>query len=506
MEPQEEKYSFIARMPDRPGSLQRAAEIIKRYGGNINRIQYSRCIDPSTVFFEVSASTEEYASIQDELAAIGYLQTSLPEIRFLRFHAHLPPTPGALSDFLDLTTQAGANIAHVDFDDAGKHPDRLTVSLSLEESEKVEDLLNALKSRYPLEILDYDTTGNTLDETVFYICFAQRLRTMIGSAEDPFLLALLQDINHIVQELTNRGEDPLQVFSSIIETGETLNRTSGEGFYADIQQIPVAPDVTLFCFQLPGGGNIFLFEGPDEAMMVDTGYGIYYPDVIEMFRHYGIGDGTKLKRIIITHADADHCGAAGFYDVPAFMHRGTEAIIRSQNRATGSPVESSILEMVYTTIINLFSRFNPPENYTLFDRPAGEMRGIFPVLGRFSFGGLTFEVLEALGGHVQGLVYLFCPEAGLLMTSDTVINFDSLTEARSRYSSLADFLVTSVNVDSGVARQERHALHDIAAGVDAAFAGTGRRCLICGGHGAVSVLDNGKIRAYGEIEHYTHRG
>lgn len=503
MKPQEEKYSFIARMPDRPGSLQRAAEIIKRYGGNINRIQFSRCIDPSTVFFEVTASADSYAAVHDELAAIGYLQTDLPAISFLKFHANLPHTPGALSNVLDLITEAGANIAHIDFDDSGKHPDRLTVSLSLEESGRVEALLNALKSRYPLEILDYDTTGNTLDETVFYICFAQRLRTMIGSAEDPFLFALLQDINHIVQELTNRGEDPLQVFSSIIEVGETLNRTSGEGFYADVQRIEVTPEITLFCFQLPGGGDIYLFEAPDEAMMVDTGYGIYYPDVIEMFRHYGIGDGTKLKRIVITHADADHCGAGGFYDAPAFMHRGTEAIIKSQNRATGSPSESSILEVVYTTIINLFSRFNPPENYTLFDEPTGEKRGIYPIIGRFSFGGLTFEVLEALGGHIHGLIYLFCPEAGLLMTSDTVINFGSLTEARKKYNSLADFLVTSVNVDSAVAKQERRALQEIAAGVDAAFAGTGRRCLICGGHGTVSVLDNGKLNTYGEVEHYT---
>jgi len=172
MESQEEKYSFIARMPDRPGSLQRAAEIIKRYGGNINRIQFSRCIDPSTVFFEVTALPQDYIAVQYELSAIGYLQTGLPPISFLKFHAHLPHTPGALSDFLALTTEAGANIAHIDFDDAGKHPDRLTVSLSLEESGKVETLLNALKSRYPREILDYDTTGNTLDETVFYICFA----------------------------------------------------------------------------------------------------------------------------------------------------------------------------------------------------------------------------------------------------------------------------------------------------------------------------------------------
>jgi hypothetical protein len=34
------------------------------------------------------------------------------------------------------------------------------------------------------------------------------------------------------------------------------------------------------------------------------------------------------------------------------------------------------------------------------------------------------------------------------------------------------------------------------------LAPTGRRCLICGGHGAVSVMENGKLNAFGTIEEY----
>ncbi|MCO5380898.1 MAG: hypothetical protein NHB15_01155 [Methanosarcina barkeri] len=45
-----EQFSFIACMPDRPGALHRAAEIITRQEGNINRIQYDRRIDKHTVF------------------------------------------------------------------------------------------------------------------------------------------------------------------------------------------------------------------------------------------------------------------------------------------------------------------------------------------------------------------------------------------------------------------------------------------------------------------------
>ena len=77
-----EQFSFIACMPDRPGALHRAAEIIKRYEGNINRIQYDRRIDRYIVFFELTAVPEAYDKIREELEKIGYLQTSLQPVAF----------------------------------------------------------------------------------------------------------------------------------------------------------------------------------------------------------------------------------------------------------------------------------------------------------------------------------------------------------------------------------------------------------------------------------------
>ncbi len=67
---------------------------------------------------------------------------------------------------------------------------------------------------------------------------------------------------------------------------------------------------------------------------------------------------------------------------------------------------------------------------------------------------------------------------------------------------LAAFLVTSVNVDSDLARKERKALLEIAFETDKALLTTGKRCLICGGHGAVSVLEENKLISYGAIERY----
>jgi glyoxylase-like metal-dependent hydrolase (beta-lactamase superfamily II) len=498
------KHSFIARVPDQPGSLHRAAEIITRYAGNINRIQFDRRIDPYTVFFEVTASEESFCRITEELNAIGYLQSSLKPLSFLKFYVYIPHRPGALSDFLHYTTSCKANIAFIDFDDKGRHPDRLTISLNLEDSAGADRLLDQLKSRYRIEILEYDNSGLHLDDTVFYLRFAQNIREIIGESEDWFLMRLLGDINHIAQELMNLGQDPKKAFESVLVTGRTLKATTGSRFYADVQTIPAGEGITVYCFQPPCGGNVFILEARGEAVMIDTGYGIYYPEISGMIRHYAPVALKNLSRIIITHADADHCGAGSHYKVPALMHPGTLEIIRVANRAYGSRSEESILEEVYTTMINLFSGFAPPGEIQVVPTKPMAMRGLFPVISKFSLGGVGFEILEGMGGHTYGTIFVYSPGPGLLFTSDTVINFEYLTPERANYNSLAVFLVTSVNVDSDLAKKERRALLDLAEATPTrrSEAGSDRPCLICGGHGPVSVISGKKLVPWGAVERY----
>jgi glyoxylase-like metal-dependent hydrolase (beta-lactamase superfamily II) len=489
-------------MPDTPGSLHRAAEIIQKYSGNINRIQFDRRIDPGTVFYEVTATDEAYRGITRDLAEIGFLQTSLKPLNFLKFAVFLPHRPGALFEFLQYTTSAGANIAYIDFDDKGRHPDRLTVSLSLEQNPEVEGLLDQLKSRYRLDILEYDTTGKNLDDTVFYVRYAQAVRELIGDSEEPFLMAFLAETNHMAQELTDRGCNPRQAFDSVLETGRSMNDTNGDNFYADVQTFALTDKATLYCFQPPCGGSLFIINTPGEMVMIDTGYGIYHDAVMKMLSHYGLGEMQKLSRIIVTHADADHCGGAGFFSVPVFMHEGTLDIIRTNNRAYGSTSDHASLDEFYTKMINLFSKFTIPVDIRCFGKPDEVTRGPFPVIGTLDVGGVLFEILDGLGGHTHGQVFLYSAVQGILFTADSVINFTSMTKDRAEYSSLAAFLVTSVNVDSQRASQERKALIALAQETDAVLETPGKRCLICGGHGAVSVLDNGKLVSAGTIERY----
>ena len=381
------------------------------------------------------------------------------------------------------------------------------MGLNIENPDMIDALLNQLKSRYRLEILEYDTTGEKLDDTVFYLRLAQKLRSFIGSAEDDFLMRFLHDINHIAQELSNLQKDPIEVFENILKVGDCLNRTSGDNFYADVQRIKIKDDIELFCFQPPCGGNIYLFDTPSERVMIDTGYGIYFQDVVNMLQYYGLGDLSLLKRIYITHADADHCGAAGLFPAPSYLNHKTFLITRETSRAYGSSSQDCILEEVYTKIINLFSRFTPPENIVLFPEISSstesiEKRGSFPVVARFRIGDLEFEALEGIGGHMHGEVFYLCPDEGLLFPEDALINFRSLSPDRTEYNILADYLMTSVNVDSKLAREERKTLFSLISEIDEKLAGKGRKCLICCGHGSISVMEEGKLVEYTGSERY----
>jgi glyoxylase-like metal-dependent hydrolase (beta-lactamase superfamily II) len=498
-------FYFVAHMPDEPGALHKAAEIVTRYRGNVDRIHYDRRIDPYTVFFEIRCDDNAYERIKKELELLGYLQDSLAVPSFLKFNVYLPNRPGALFEFLNSTTSAGCNIAFLDFDDRGKYPERLTVSLTIEDSTLVQGLLEGLKSRYPLEILEYDTTGKHLDDTVFYIRFAQELRQLIGDTEDQFLLQLLSDINHIVQELHNLGEDPKLVFNSVLQTGRTIKSTTGKGFYADVQHMKMNERAELYCFQLPCGGSVFALVSAEEVMLVDTGYGIYHDDVVHLLADHTVGDLSMIKRIFISHADADHSGGAGFFEAESFAHPGTVDIVERSNRAYGSKLESSILEEVYTRLINMFSNFRPPSTFRQLEGDHGK-RGPFRIIAIDNFAGMEFEVLESLGGHLYGQIFLLFPTQGFLFSADSLIGFDTLTPEREEFNILAKNLMTSVNVDSEKAKQERKGLLALAAQIDEELALTGKRCIICGGHGAVSVLESGKLSTHGNVERYRRKG
>lgn len=89
--------------------------------------------------------------------------------------------------------------------------------------------------------------GDSTTQSITYR-LAEQIRELIGDADDRFLLCLLQDINHVVQELQHRGRDPARTFETCLAAGRRLRETQGDGFFAAVQHVRVSDSVTLWCF------------------------------------------------------------------------------------------------------------------------------------------------------------------------------------------------------------------------------------------------------------------
>ena len=287
--------------------------------------------------------------------------------------------------------------------------------------------------------------------------------------------------------------------------GDYLGANTGKNFTSDYQKIPLTANITFYSFQLPGGGNLNIFDaGEDGKMVLDTGYGCFYHDCDKMLEKVGVDGFFDTRVVICTHADADHCGASGYFSTMPLMHPTCKAILDAGTRNHGSVNNLDLLEKFYTTSINTMSRMNVPDKVIECGTEPIGMRGLFPIIEKISFAGMEFEVWESLGGHIAGQLLLFEPNLGMLFTSDAFINFATLSKERADYCSIADSMIGSVNVDSEIARTERKELTRLAVELDAELKKNGKYLLICCGHGAVSKIDeNGNLVPASELIHYS---
>jgi glyoxylase-like metal-dependent hydrolase (beta-lactamase superfamily II) len=302
-----------------------------------------------------------------------------------------------------------------------------------------------------------------------------------------------------------QGISPEKYLELVKGIGDYLGANTGKNFTSDYQKIPLIANITFYSFQLPGGGNLNIFDaGEDGKMVLDTGYGCFFNDCDKMLEKVGVDGFFDTRVVICTHADADHCGAAGYFKMMPLMHPTCKAILDAGTRNYGSVNNLDLLEKFYTTSINTMSRMNVPDKVIECGTEPIGMRGLFPIIEKISFAGMEFEVWESLGGHIAGQLLLFEPNLGMLFTSDAFINFATLSKERADYCSIADSMIGSVNVDSEIARTERKELTRLAVELDAELKKNGKYLLICCGHGAVSKIDeNGNLVPASELIHYS---
>ena len=209
--------------------------------------------------------------------------------------------------------------------------------------------------------------------------------------------------------------------------------------------------------------NVFLIDGGNELALIDAGCGYDVEPIVSNIRSEGF-EPTRVGRLLLTHAHADHCGASA-----ALRERlGVEVALSRQ--------EAEFLEQGDEVAISL-------------DRARAE--GIYPADYRLTpctvdrrlshgdevrCGHLAVRAIE-VGGHSPGSICYFLSggQRPCLFSGDTVFPFGTISLLNCEGSSLAGY------------RRDIGRLANL--GVEALLPGHGGFCLGGGQHHIDQTID-----------------
>ncbi|WP_337984366.1 MBL fold metallo-hydrolase [Dehalobacter sp. DCM] len=485
-------------MPDKTGAFLLASKIIAKYDGNIVRVSYNKAVDLHMLFLDVEAQAENHDKIETELTTIGYLNNEIAPARVIEIIIKIPDKPGAVIPVLKILDQYDINISYLNSSANGTLFQDFTMGLLIEKPDIIKMLLEDISSLYQVEIIDYDDFEKNLDNTIFYIRLANEMQKVLHLTTEK-TLEFISESNRILQMLEENGESPKKVFDYIRRFALFISQYRQDHFIVDIDKIPVGDSVMLYNIQPPCGSNTYVLETADELLLIDTGYAIYAEEMRHVLSRLFPKWAFQKKRVLITHADVDHCGLLStFQDVPIYLNKKSSDSLRRQTNGIPDYRESSALGWGYSKLSQIISGYSPPDpkQFVIIDadnRPETpeDHDDLIPI-GSFRVDHLEFTVYEGSGGHLYGEMVFVCSEYGLAFTGDILVNISGFSPERAEFNSLAPYLMRSVNVHSDKATVMRKQVTGL---LDQIAEKNNRPCLVCGGHGPISILKDGKLES-----------
>ncbi|MFQ3573864.1 MAG: MBL fold metallo-hydrolase [Thermodesulfovibrionales bacterium] len=494
-------------LPDRPGSLENLATLIASLGGNITFFYYNRSDHSNKVTLEVHL--DNYNSLSKLLAEFtseGYTDNNTSHVRdssevtaienILEIKVRLKNVPGSLASFANILKEQGANVIYMLYDE-DIDEESATISMALNSPSEIEPLLNALNLKGYQYRMIYK--GTETEEAVYIIglklCerFFIRLRKLMTDADIAEIRGLVASSKELYEDLlgfyqeSGKDLEAGDVYEKVLTLASRCRSKTGSRFSA-IAMPPISTSGKLkICgFRMPTSENIYLLIHENGISMIDTGHGIYYEDIKRLLISLGF-ETAKVDSIYITHADTDHIGCAGYFEqefgTKVYMHKDGLDIIKSMNRGHGLIGRFANLNRYYTKLSATLTACCFPKSPIFFSQTPIGCRGIFDVIDSFNVGGVTFEVLQSLEGHIKGQVFFLSEEEGLLFASDYIINYKSLTKEEKDHLGTYNFLLTNPNSNIEILTKELSSLKSIASEMAKRLIPKGKSAIIMPGHG-----------------------
>lgn len=469
------KQTFTTVMPDQIGAFLKADRCLANLGLNITRVSYNKAVDKHTLFIEAEGSQEQLQQAETELTQLGYLHRDGNFGNVILMEFKLIDRPGTVMPILELIHEYSFNISYISSQESDGKYQYFKMGLFVENDKEVSEFFNRAAMLCPIRVLEYNKSEKILDNTVFYLSFANEISEKMGLSEEEKGL-LLVDSNLIMQMLDERNSPPHKTFEYIGKFADALLCNKGRNFQPRIKRHKTCRGKEFLLIEPPCGSNVVIFELGDTLLFVDSGFACYRKEMQRIYEKEILDFDRRPKEMILTHADADHSGDIDLFDKVHLSQRCKENFLCE---ASGRPAirEENPLHAPYVRISKILSDYHPPQNqnYCVFGGRTDDTEPLVKIAD-LPIGDLCFEIYEGAGGHVKGEVIYIERREKLAFTGDILVNIKGFTKEQAAFNRLAPYLMTSVDTDPELAKKEREAFFEL---LDP---GTWQ---IIGGHGAV---------------------
>ncbi len=388
-----------------------------------------------------------------KLSDIGYLTEAKSEQKVILIVLKLRDKIGAVTPVLEVINNYDINVTYISSQEMGTPYQYFKMGLLIENPDEIKSLLEDISKICEVKIIDYDITEKSLDNTVFYITFANEMREILNLSQEQTNEVIINS-NKIMQMLDERNELPLKTFDYIKQFARFVVSQKRDNFTADIKVKELSGGITVYLIQPPCGSNTYIIKRGNELLFVDCGFPCYKNEMLKVFTEL-LGElSSYRKSIVITHADIDHIGLLDLFDT-VYMSGGCHENFLAEHKRTPNFREQNTLHEPYCKLSKLISDYAPPELEKCIIIGNKTDDGLLTKIGRLGFADLTFDIYEGCGGHVKGETIIVCEQLKILFTGDVFINAKGFSEKQKQFNLLAPYLMTSVNVDSAKAKKLR---------------------------------------------------
>ena len=344
------------------------------------------------------------------------------------------------------------------------------MALYIDDPFKVDEFLKSVTDLCEVRIITYDKTEKNLDNTVFYISFANGAAKKLD-LERKDINELIANSNLVMQLLDDKNQSPHKTFEYIAKFADLLSKYRGLNFNPRVS-CKTYKDYTIHCIEPECGSNVYVIANKKGYVCVDSGFAIYKEEMVKLLSVMFEDFCSKPKSLIVTHPDIDHLGMVSLFDT-IYVNRSMYENFRLENASQPNFREQYKQHEPYVKISKILSHYTPPEMSRLAVVEEEEhAAGI--LAGSQTIHGMDFKFYNGNGGHSKGEMVILLDN--ILFTGDILVNPAGYTAEQKEFNHLAPYLMTSVNMDSELAKKERLQLEAM----------LNKEMDVCYGHGAPS--------------------